>query len=131
MPTPILTLTPAQIAKLNAMPQAYSSVGQTIDAATLTVALGTFPAGETEWLRLTVDGHDGSDAAGWNVNQLWLNDAGTMTGISNPAIGAPRSTVALATATLVVQDDGAGGLEAVIAGVLGHTVEWHIFWHFE
>lgn len=131
MPTPILTLTPAQIAKLNAMPQAYSSVGQTIDAATLTVALGTFPAGETEWLRLTVDGHDGSEAAGWNVNQLWLNDAGTMTDIANPAIGVPRSTAALATATLAIQDDGAGGLEAVITGVLGQTVEWHLYWHFE
>ena len=131
MPTPILTLTPAQIAKLNAMPQSYSSVGQTIDAATLTVALGTFPAGETEWLRLTVDGHDGSDAAGWNVNQLWLNDAGTMTDIANPATGAPRSTAALATATLAIQDDGAGGLEAVITGVLGQTVEWHLYWHFE
>jgi hypothetical protein len=131
VPTPILTLTPAQIAKLNAMPQAYSSVGQTIDAAALTVALGTFPAGETEWLRLTVDGHDGPDAAGWNVNQLWLNDAGTMTNIANPAIGVPRSTAALATATLVIQDDGAGGLEAVITGVLGQTVEWHLYWHFE
>ena len=131
MPTPILTLTPAQIAKLNAMPQEYLSVGQTIGAATLTVALGTFPTGQTEWLRLTVDGHDGADAAGWNINQLWLNNAGTMTGISNPAIGSPRSTVALATATLVIQDDGAGGLEAVITGVIGHTVEWHIFWHFE
>lgn len=131
MPTPILTLTPAQIAKLNAMPQSYSSVGQTVNAATLTVALGTFPAGETEWLRLTVDGHDGAEAAGWNINWLWLNDAGVMTSISNPATGAPRSTAALATATLALQDDGAGGIEAVITGVLGQTIEWHLFWHFE
>lgn len=131
MPTPILTLTPAQIAKLNAMPQSYSAIVTTVDAASETVALGTFAVGETEWLRLTVAGHDGTEAAGWNINWLWLNDAGVMTSISNPATGVPRSTAALATATLVLQDDGAGGIEAVITGVLGQTVEWHLFWHFE
>jgi hypothetical protein len=131
VPTPILTLTPGQIAKLNALPQSYSFTGETIDAATLTVPLGTFAVGETEWLRLTVDGHDGADAAGWNANQLWLNDAGVMTSINNPAVGAPRATAALSTATLVIQDDGAGELEAVITGVLGQTVEWHLYWHFE
>lgn len=131
MPTPILTLTPAQIAKLNALPQSYSAVETTVDAASVTVQLGTFAEGETEWLRLTVDGHDGSDAAGWNINWLWLNDAGTMKEISNPVTGVPRSTLALATCTLALQDNGAGGLEAVITGVLGQTIEWHLYWHFE
>lgn len=131
MPTPILTLTPAQIAKLNALPQSYSAVETTVDAASVTVQLGTFAEGETEWLRLTVDGHDKSDAAGWNINWLWLNDAGTMTAISNPVTGVPRSTLALATCTLALQDNKAGGIEAVITGVLGQTIEWHLYWHFE
>lgn len=131
MPTPIITLTPAQIAKLNAMPQSYVADVTTINAASQTVQLGTFATGETEWLRLTVDGHDGAEAAGWNINWLWLNDAGVMTSISNPATGAPRSTAALAGCTVVLQDNGAGGIEAVITGVLGQTIEWHLFWHFE
>lgn len=131
MPTPIITLTPAQIAKLNALPQSYSANVTTVDAASQTVQLGTFAVGETEWLRLTVDGHDTVEAAGWNINWLWLNDAGVMTSISNPATGAPRSTAALAGCTLVLQDNGAGGIEAVITGVLGQTIEWHLYWHFE
>ena len=133
MPIPLFnSLSQADINKLNSLRQNYDYTDNTVDAASITVPLTGGPvSGQTDWLRLTINGHDGSEAAGWNVNQLWLNDGGTMTGIGSVASGAPRSTAALATVTAVIQDDGAGGLECIVTGVLGQTIEWHLYWHYE